>query len=90
MNIGITEIKQIDNKQFQIVWTDGIATLFSLQELQESCPCALCADNKKISDPTLSAIKIKSVGRYAIQVDFTTGCSKGIFGYDHLRRLKGL
>lgn len=97
MKVGIAAIDQLDNHTFQIEWTDGITDRYRLSELQATCPCAACIDEasgKRVVDPQsipsqLTAKRVKSVGRYAIQIDFSTGCSRGIFGYDFLRKLKG-
>lgn len=37
--------------------------------------------------PRLSARAAKSMGNYALQIDFTDGHSTGIYSYDHLRTI---
>jgi DUF971 family protein len=90
--IFLEKIYQTDNYTFTIEWSDGIVTNYRLGELQRKCPCAACIDNKskKITNDTSSysdvrAIRLFSVGRYALRIDFTRGCSQGIYSFDFLR-----
>ncbi len=82
--ISIRSIEQTSNTEFRIDWSNGSQLHYSLAELQKNCPCAACADGKKATDPAVRAYKIRSVGRYAIQIDFSSGCSKGIYDLDML------
>lgn len=91
----IKKICQLDKYTFQIEWTDGLLSSHRLSQLQRECPCAGCVDEmtgKKLIDPhtiseELIAKKIYSVGRYAIKIDFISGCSSGIYTYQFLREL---
>ncbi len=92
--LAIRQIKQIDNHHFQIEWSDGLSNTYHLTELQKNCPCAGCVDetNMRRSAPPLAlqevrAITVKSVGRYALKIQFTSGCSSGIYDYALLRNL---
>lgn len=93
--ILIKSIRQINNYSFMIEWNDGRAGEYRLSQLQQNCPCANCVDEvtgKRINtkvDSTVKAIRITSVGRYAISIKFTSGCSSGIYGYDFLHSLMG-
>ncbi len=92
----IRTIRQKDNYTFSIQWTDGLEQSFRLSELQRKCPCARCIDEntgQPILDPRtvkddVRAVRIRSVGRYALQIQFTSGCSTGIYSFDRLRHLK--
>lgn len=90
----VAKIWQKDNYTFSIQWNDGFIQDFRLSELQRNCPCAHCndestgkklVDSKKIPDD-LRAIFIRSVGRYGLRIQFTSGCSMGIYSFDRLRR----
>lgn len=87
----IKSIAQKDNHTFTIHWSDGIQKDYRLSELQHSCPCAHCREKRKkgpsepSNDSDVKAIRITSVGRYALKVKFTSGCSNGIFSYAMLR-----
>lgn len=88
----IRSIKQKDNHTFSIHWNDGSIKSYRLAELQRECPCAGCFDansRKSLIDPktiseNLTALKLMNVGRYAIRIHFSSGCSNGIFGFDYL------
>lgn len=91
-NISIKDIEQIDNHTFHITWCDGIKNQYRLSDLQKICPCAGCVDEttgKRIAskpiDENVRAIGIQSVGRYALKIKFTSGCSTGIYSYSLLR-----
>jgi len=90
----IKEIKQKDNYSFSILWTDGKAVDYRLSDLQKLCPCANCVDestgerknNPDLVDEQVRAVKVQSVGRYAVRITFTSGCSLGIYSFEDLRR----
>jgi DUF971 family protein len=88
--IYIREIRKKDRYQFTIVWTDGKIFDYRLSDLQRRCPCARCRDidPASIADD-VEALRIASVGRYALQIYFTQGCSKGIYSYQLLRTISG-
>lgn len=50
----------------------------SLHELQKQCPCARCKIQKKC-DENVSLLEFSLVGRYAVKVGFSSGCSRGIY-----------
>lgn len=89
----ICKIWQEDNYSFSIEWNDGQVQTFRLSDLQRSCPCANCTDEntgKSLVDPktvddNVRAVAIRSVGRYGLRIQFTAGCSTGIFSFDRLR-----
>ena len=83
----ITDIKQKDNFSFVITWNDGVVCHYRLSDLQKKCPCAGCQENKLSSqiNENVKAVRIISIGRYALRIEFTSGCSAGIYSYDLLR-----
>lgn len=91
----IKKIYQKDNATFVIDWSDGVSTDYSLRALQKRCPCAQCYDpstGKQLCDESqlngqVSAVRLMNVGRYALRIQFTTGCSKGIYSFAMLRQL---
>lgn len=93
MNVKIRSIWQHDNDSFVIRWNDGIETLYRLADLQRQCPCAGCVDETTgIRKPSSTSIRsevrakrVYSVGNYAIKIEFTEGCSHGIYDYTLLR-----
>ncbi|WP_068467376.1 DUF971 domain-containing protein [Candidatus Protochlamydia phocaeensis] len=95
MPLAIHGITQEDNHTFSITWSDGQKQRFRLSDLQRVCPCANCVDEhtgKRRMDSTIirddvRATAIRSVGRYALQIQFTSGCSTGIYSFDMLRKM---
>lgn len=94
--ILIRTIAQKDNHHFTVEWTDGSSKNYRLSDLQRRCPCAKCFDvetgkqrcTEDEPDVDVRAVQIKSVGRYALKVLFTSGCSRGIYSYDMLHSWK--
>lgn len=91
----IKKIYQKDNSVFTIEWIDGKISDFRLCEVQKNCNCARCVDEKtgqrlvdvSLIAPDLSAKRIYNVGRYALKIEFTSGCSRGIYPYSWLKGL---
>lgn len=91
----IKGIQQKDNYTFAIEWNDGIIQNYRLSHLQRNCPCAKCYDaingKRTVNDEDikedLKAESIASVGRYAVRIQFSSGCSKGIYSYSFLREI---
>jgi DUF971 family protein len=92
----IRKIWQKDNETFAIEWNDERVQDFRLCDVQRLCPCANCTDEntgKSRVDPGtvqehVSAVAIRSVGRYGLQIQFTSGCSTGSYSFDRLRAMQ--
>ncbi len=87
MLVLLKELKQLDNETFRVVWSDDRYSVFRLSDLQKNCPCARCQEPKALQDLDVRAIKISSVGNYALRIDFTKGCSRGVFTFHFLRTI---
>ncbi|GAB4192126.1 MAG: hypothetical protein Tsb0015_14270 [Simkaniaceae bacterium] len=89
--VYMQKIEQIDRFSFMIIWTDGMISRFRLSVLQAFCPCIKCRGKgeKKKFDSQVMAKRIFSIGTYAIGIEFTSGCSKGIYSYSLLRKIGG-
>ena len=93
--IFIEKIIQKDRNHFVIQWTDGKVGSYKLSQLQKMCNCAHCRDEKtgdmKVDpgqiDPEVSAYRITNIGRYALKIEFSSGCSKGIYSFSELYRM---
>jgi ATP-binding protein involved in chromosome partitioning len=91
--VFVNKIYQKDNFTFTIEWSDGIIKNYRLSDLQKRCPCAGCVDEAtgtRVADQSLIPVdlrakRIMSVGRYALRVQFVSGCSHGIYSFDFLR-----
>lgn len=93
--VMIRQLRQIDNHSFSIEWSDGKVDQYRLSDLQRHCPCASCNDettgrsivDEKTLKSDVKAKRIMSVGRYALRIEFTSGCSTGIYPFNFLREL---
>ena len=90
--VGIKKIEQKDNHAFSIEWNDGIIQSYPLDHLQKNCPCAACSSDGQASNHhnvqrDVKASRILNAGRYALRIEFTSGCSLGIYDFDLLRRI---
>ncbi len=94
--LGIKEIWQVDKRTLGIKWTDNNEMKFDTVALRRQCPCATCTDettgkrnpeNELIAD-TVRPKHIRSVGRYALTIQFDDGHSTGIYTYDYLSKFK--
>lgn len=94
-NITPTLIEKHDERTLHIEWSDGINTDFNVVELRRACQCAHCVDEMtraqllKPEDVSESVrpIKVKSLGRYALTMNWTDGHNSSIFSWQKLREL---
>lgn len=92
---SVKNLRQNDDHTLTIFWLDGKEQRLRLADLQKACTCANCIDEntgKKLLDvksvkEDVRATSIRSVGRYGLQIQFTSGCSTGIYSFDYLRNL---
>lgn len=88
--LQIKKITQLDNYTFGILWNDGTEQKYRLSGVQKKCPCAQCnvEGAKLVVDDNVRAANISSVGRYAMKIQFTSGCTKGIYTFPLLRDME--
>jgi DUF971 family protein len=92
--VFVRNIFQSDSFCFTIEWTDGKISTYRLSDLQKNCTCARCRDettgrilvDPHLLDKEVQAVRICNVGRYALRIEFKSGCSRGIFTYSFLRQ----
>ena len=90
-----TEIAQHGARELRIAWADGESHLYDVRELRLACGCASCIDEwtgEERLDPSsvpedVRPLRIESVGRYAIQIEWSDGHSTGIYPFRRLREL---
>ncbi len=88
-------IRQLGPRQLGITWSDGHESRYRVRELRLACACAQCIDEWSGAgrlDPAsvpedVHPQKIESVGRYAIQIEWSDGHSSGIYPFRRLREL---
>jgi DUF971 family protein len=88
-------IGQHDARTLAIEWADGATSLLDVRALRMACACAECVDEwsgePRLAERDVPAdvapVAIQSVGRYAIQVEWSDGHGTGIYPFERLRRL---
>ena len=90
-----TEIRQHGPRELAISWGDGARSVFPVRALRLACGCAACVDEwtgEEQLDPDtvpqdVHPLRIESVGRYAIQIEWSDGHASGIYPFRRLREL---
>ena len=89
------QIQQRGPRCLEIRWSDGQESRYQVRQLRLACSCAHCVDewtgegrldSTSVPDD-VHPLKIHSVGRYAIQIDWSDGHSTGIYSFQQLRKL---
>lgn len=85
-------VRQMEQSLFSIEWNDGQTQYFRVADVQKACPCARCRNSAKREDlsdqisEAVEAVSIQNVGRYGLRIQFTSGCSAGIYSFEQLRK----
>ena len=90
-----TQISQSGERELTIEWADGTISRYDVRELRLACRCASCVDEwtgENRLDPAsvpddVHPLRIESVGRYAIQFEWSDGHTSGIYPFQTLRAL---
>lgn len=85
----VREINKEDRYHFSIKWLDGKESLYRSCDVQRLCPCVKCSQNRETLkvDPHAEVEQIARVGRFGLQLQFTKGCSQGIYSFSLLREM---
>ena len=91
----------LTGKHLEIAWSDGTSSQALLSELRRSCPCAMCREARRASEPsatgelpvlegeaetaTAEALRFEHVGRYGIRITWADGHDTGIYTFEALR-----
>jgi ATP-binding protein involved in chromosome partitioning len=90
-----TAIRQKGPRELAISWADGHESVYDVRELRLACACAHCIDEwtgQNRLDPVsvpedVRPESVRSVGRYALQIDWSDGHTTGIYPFRRLREL---
>ncbi len=91
----VKNIEQSNERTLKIQWTDDKESKFDVVRLRELCPCASCVNEmtgvrtikpEDVAD-SIRPVQITSVGRYALNIQFTDMHSSGIYTFEYLREL---
>ena len=86
-------LKQLGPQLLGISWNDGHESQYQVRNIRLSCRCANCVDEwtreKILKDESvpmdIKPKKMETVGRYAIQIDWSDGHNTGIYTFEQLR-----
>ena len=92
-----TGIAQRGSRALAIRWSDGAETVLDVRALRLACGCAECIDEWSGDgrlDPAsvpddVHPVRVQTVGRYAIQIEWSDGHGSGIYPFARLRELGG-
>ncbi len=97
-----TALTLADDRFLQVTWSDGEVRRSSFASLRAACPCATCREKKRADAgrkpnllPVLTAaeaqplkiVRMRPVGNYAYNIDFSDGHGSGLFTIELLREL---
>ena len=82
-------------REIAIAWADDHKSVYASSDLRFACSCARCVDEWSGAgrlDPAsvpedVRPLRIESVGRYAIQIEWSDGHATGIYPFERLRQL---
>ena len=89
------DIRQHGPGELAIDWNDGLQSIYAVRDLRLACPCASCVDEwtgearlDPVSVPEdVRPVRLRPVGRYAIQIEWSDGHATGIYTFERLREL---
>ena len=90
------KISRRDAESLIIEWNDSTIKDYNFYKLRLSCPCATCVNEwtgVKIIDEksvlkNVRPLRIFSIGRYALGIQWNDGHNSGIFSYEFLKNLE--
>jgi DUF971 family protein len=97
-----TALSLVSDRFLQITWSDGEVRQSSFSMLRKACPCATCREKSRAEAsqkpnllPVLTAaetqplkiVRMRPVGNYAYNIDFSDGHGSGLFTIELLREL---
>lgn len=93
--IAPTSLARTDPDILVVSWNDGSISRYPARFLRSACPCAACVNEwtgEKMLDEAripkdIHPVRLISVGRYAMSIQWSDGHKTGIYAYDYLRKL---
>lgn len=78
---------EVKDQGLKVIFPDKMTSEFKAKTLQKFCPCVKCEKQRVEPEDGVKVLQVDHVGRYAVSMKFSSGCSKGIFPFALLRRL---
>ena len=80
--------------KMNIIWNDGVHTVYSYWDLRTSCPCAGCVHEvtgeKILDDSTIPEdihpLRSAYIGNYALEIFWSDDHNTGIYTFEKLRK----
>jgi len=90
-----TAFRQDGPRTLVVRWADGHESRYDVRALRLACGCAHCVDewsgeerlDTSAVPEDVRPTKLQTVGRYAVQIDWSDGHSSGIYPFARLRAL---
>jgi ATP-binding protein involved in chromosome partitioning len=79
------EVRQGSTQHLEFFF-DNMWHSLPLDTLQRHCPCARCERGKKIQKE-VALLEFSLVGRYAVRIRFSSGCSRGIYPFSLIKQV---
>ncbi len=89
---------QLIGNEVAIIWSDGVETYFTMEDLRAASPSAQNVGERDILGnqyggdgpkkfPGVTVTGWDQVGNYALRFEFSDGHRTGLYSYDYLRQL---
>ena len=93
-------LKEIERSDESIIlrYTDGDELTLAYHELRAYCPCAKCRPRwqdphrrlglmEEVKRLRVEMPKAEPVGRYAVRFQWSSGCSSGLWSFEHITNI---
>ncbi len=87
-------LEQSGHERLAIQWSDGHRAYYGVENLRKQCGCAGCVDElsgerrtQTLSSKGFQPQHIRTVGRYALQIEWADGHAFGYYPFSKLREL---
>lgn len=89
------ELRKKGGERFTIRWADDHESSYAARTLRGRCPCAQCVSEttgqrlvfEEHVNPDVAILAARTVGHYAIHIEWSDGHTTGIYSFDYLRRI---
>lgn len=81
----IDKIINAGNCELVIKWKDGKSQALKADYLESLCPCVDCQGVKKEALVDVKILSFIVKGRFGVKLEFSQGCSKGIYSFQQIR-----
>lgn len=81
----IEKIINAGNCEIVIKWKDGKSQVIGASSMQAACPCVDCLVNATATSQDAKILSFSIKGRLGLKVEFSKGCSKGIYSFHQIR-----